>query len=422
MRRLTFDWRHGFQIEQHNIDKMRLWGQGQDIGDPVHAGVLVSQDSALKLSVVWRCIRIYAETIGALPADVVRKRDEVREPVERPPRWVEFPNPEMAWFEFAERCVESLAMDGNAFVLITARDALGFPAELWVLHPREIEVKRRDSGTMYYLWRGDTELSRYGPTVPMGDVLHVRLPTGGGMRGLSPIEAARQAIGLGLVTEKFGAKFFGSGQQMSGVIQLPADQPARSAEHIELMRQTWESAHAGSDRAHRPAILTGGATWQGITISPEDAQFLQTRAFQVEDIASRIYGIPPHMVGLTEKQTSWGTGIEQQAIGFVRFTLLPWLVRFESAFSQLLPRGQFLRLNQRGLLRADSKTEADVLNSQLQNGVINFNTYRALMDLPPRPGGDRYMVPLNMAILTPTGATEAPAESPNGQVPAEVSP
>jgi HK97 family phage portal protein len=426
---LRFDRRRGVSWERHAIDKMALWGTGQDIGEPVHAGVMVSQESALRLSVVWRCIRLIAGTLAGLPADVVRKVDQIRLPVERTPRWLDVPNPETNWFELVERIFESLLMDGNAFVLITARDFQGFPAELWTLNPRRVQVRRRETPPhrIYFLWDGQTEFSRYGPDNPLGDVLHIKLPTAGGVRGLSPIEAARQSIGLGLVTEKFGASFFGKGQQMSGVIQLPADQPARSKEHIELMRETWEEAHSGSDRAHRPAVLTGGATWTGITITPEDAQFLQTRSFQVEDIATRFYGIPPHLVGLTEKQTSWGTGVEQQGIGLYRFTLREHIIRFETAMSTLVPRGQFLRLKPEALLEADAETQAKILEMELRNGVVNFNFWRALKDLPPRPGGERYMIPANnQTILEPSGLPPEkvvpPQLSPNGngQQPAEV--
>jgi HK97 family phage portal protein len=412
---------------QHNIDKMKLWGTGADIGEPVHAGVPVSQENALQLSVVWACIRLLTGTLAGLPAEAVRKRGEIREPVARSPRWLEQPNPESSWYELAERIFESRFMDGNAFVLITARDALGFPAEIWTLNPRTVVVKRRldPPHEIYFVWGGSRELTRFSPANPFGDVLHIKGPTAGGIRGLSPIEAAKQAIGLGLVSEKFGARFFGKGQQASGVIQLPADQPARSKEHIELMKATWEEAHAGSERAFRPAVLTGGATWTTISVTPEEAQFLETRKFQVEEIASRIYGVPPHMIGMTEKQTSWGTGIEQQSIGFVRFTLLPEIIRFETAMSQLMPRGQFLRLNQRGLVRADSETESKVLVQQLLNGIRNRNEVRALFDEPPVPGGDRYMIPLNEQVLPANGLAEPPAEeapspSGNGRAPANV--
>jgi HK97 family phage portal protein len=408
--------------ETHSIDKMAIWGRGEDIGDPVHSGVLVSQEAALKVSVVWRCVRLISETLAALPADAVRKRGAVREPVERPPIWLTMPNPETSWYEFHERVCESLLMDGNAFVLITGRDAAGFPAELWTLNPRDVTPFKRD-GRIRFRWGGDTILTRFGPTEPTGDVLHIKLASGGGLRGMSPIEAARQSIGLALVTEKSGAKFFGKGGQVQGVIQMPeAASPALAREYVELMRETWKAHHAGTDRAfENPGFLTGGATWQNVTMSMEDAQFLQTRAFQVEDIATRFFGVPPQFVGLTEKQTSWGTGLEQQSLGFVRFTLLPHIVRLESAFSSLLPRGQFIRLNQRGLVRADSETESKILAQQLEHGVITFNRWRELMDEPPRPGGDRYMIPLNMQLLNTAGVAEPtpqseqePPPSPNG--------
>jgi HK97 family phage portal protein len=421
--RLKFNFREGLHLEKHNIDKMKLWGTGQDIGDPVHAGVFVSQESALRLSVVWRCISLISGTLAGLPADVVRKQGDIRKPVDRPPAWLSVPNPEANWFEFVERIFESLLMDGNAFVLISARDFQGFPAELWTLNPRQTAVKRGPDGKIFFEWMGDTRFTRYGPDRPLGDVLHIKLKTAGGVRGLSPLDAARQSIGIGLATEKFGSKFFGRGQTMSGVIQLPAGTPALSREHISLMRETWEAEHAGTDKAHRPGILTGGATWQGISVTPEEAQFLETRAFQVEDIATRFFGVPPHLVGLTEKQTSWGTGVEQQGIGLYRFTLKEHLVRFETAMSSLLPRGQYLRLNPLALLEADAETNARVLQMELQNGVINPNDWRAVLDKPPRTGGDRYILPSNMKLLEPNGdmpVTPTPQSIPNGQTPAEV--
>lgn len=421
--------------ETHTIRDDNYWGtwaQGEGRPDPVHAGVLVSQEAALRVSVVWRCVRLISETLAALPADAVRKRGEIREPVERPPIWLAMPNPETSWFEFMERILESLLMDGNAFILIAGRTADTFPAELWTLNPREITV-RKENGTIFFVWgSGQTRLSRYSPTNLAGDVLHIKLASAGGLRGISPIAAARQSIGLALVTEKQGARFFGKGGQVQGVIQMPAAaSPALAREYVELMRETWKTHHAGSDRAYEnPGFLTGGATWQNVTMTMEDAQFLATRAFQVEDIATRFYGVPPNFVGLTEKQTSWGTGLEQQSLGFVRFTLLPHIVRVETALSQLTPRGQFIRLNQRGLIRADSETESKILAQQLEHGVISFNRWRELMDEQPRPGGDRYMIPANMQILEPNGTTPKvptttqPPPSPNGngqvQVPTNV--
>lgn len=402
-------WKNDGAIERHSIDKMALWGRGEEIGEPVHAGVSVGQQEALRVTTVWRCIRLISETLAGLPAEVIRKQGDVRLQVERLPRWLEMPNPETTWFQFAERVFESQCMDGNAFILVTARDAMGFPSELFTLYPRSIDVRKRDNGDTYYVWEGDTELSRLTPVNPFGDVLHIPLAGAGGARGMSPIQQARQGIGLALVTEKFGARFFGKGTTMSGVIELPAPAEGgvtKSKEYIDLMRATWEETHAGADKAHRPGVLTGGARWRNMTISPEDAQFLQTREFQVEEIC-RLYGVPPVWVGSTDKQTSWGTGVAEQSIGLYRYTLRGYMTRFESAMSWLLPRGQFLRLNPKALLEGDAKAETDVLQTALQNGVINFDTWRAKLDLPPRPGGSRYMVPSNMKVLEPNGVPAA---------------
>jgi HK97 family phage portal protein len=397
--------------ETHNIDKMKLWGTGADIGEPVYAGISVSQEQSLRMTTVYRCVRLISETLAALPADAVRAQGDIREPVPRPASWLSVPNEESTWFAFAERVFESLAMDGNAFILISARDSLGLPSELWTLNPRQVQVRREAAGPLYFLWAGDQRLSRFGPRTPTGDVLHIRLAGGGGSRGLSPLDLARQAIGLGLVTEKFGAKFFAEGQQLSGVIQLPAAEVGKSKEYIDLIRENWMASHSGSESSHKPGILTGGATWQQLSISPENAQFLETRRFQVEEIA-RLYGVPPHMVSSVTNSTSWGTGIEQQALGFARFTLLPWIVRFEQAFSQLLPRGQFIRLNQRGLIRADSETEARVITNNVLNGLMSRNEGRSLYDLPPVPGGDRYMVPANEQVLEPNGVPATVTQPP----------
>lgn len=412
-----------FGTERQSLSYQDVFGRG-DEWNPVRtwAEVPVTEGSAQRLSVVWRCIDLISGTIAGLPSEVVRQQGDIRVPVDRPPGWIEYPNPDNDWMQYLERALECLLSNGNAFTLVTSRDPQGFPREIWNLDPNDIVVRRR-GGAKEYVWGGSTVLSDFDPLTHAGDVLHTHLRTGNGLRGMSPIEAARQAIGLGLVAEKFGSRFFGSGQQMSWVIQLPAPEQggaARSKEYIELMRDTWQEAHAGSDRAHRPAILTGGATWHGITIPPEDAQFLQTRAFQVEEIGTRFYGVPPNFIGLTEKQSSWGPGLEQQSIALLRFTLLTHIRRLEWAHTKLVPRGQFHRINTRGLLRGDTETESRVMSQKLEHGVINRDEWRAFEDLPPVPGGTRYMIPGNMKLLGSDGLPDEPAEpeevapSPNG--------
>jgi HK97 family phage portal protein len=385
---------------------MALWGQGSDIeSSGVYAGVSVSQSNSLQLVAVYACVRLLSQTIAGLPADVFRKRNGTPEPVEPGPSWLRMPNPETTWFEFTERVMGSLNLDGNAFVIITGRDAMGFPAECWTLNPREVQV-RREGGKTIFVWGGDERLSRFSPSTPDGDVLHIKAFSDGGLRGLSPIGLAKQAIGLGMVTEKFGAEHFGSGQKPPGIIEIPPGTPQATTEIVDKLREDWKRHHAGSNQAHAPGILVG-ATWKDTSINAEEAQFLETRKFQVSEIA-RLFGVPPHMIGDVEKSTSWGTGIEQQSIGFVTYSITPWLVRLESAFNQLTPRGQFIKWNVNGLLRGDMAARSAFHHEGILDGWQTRNGVRLLEELPPIPGLDEPLVPANMLTLSQSNAPPRP--------------
>jgi HK97 family phage portal protein len=392
--------------EQWDLTAAKIWGEGGEIPSVWDYGERVSQDTARRLIVLDRCIRIMAENIASMPADAVRSVGSARLPVDRPPRWISVPNPETTPFEFYERVAESLAMDGNAFVLIGARDSLQFPVELWTLHPKAVDVISDDGRVRFEFGPDQERLSKFTPANPLGDVLHIRLSSAGGARGLSPIELHRQGIGMGINMEKAGAKLLAEGGLVKDVITMPSMPVALSREHKDLMRESWKQAHAGPRRAWEPGILTGGAGYEAITVNMDDLQFLESRQYNATEIAM-LYGIPPHMVGLVDRSTSWGTGIEQQSIGFVRYTLRPWIVRIEQAFSMLLPRGQTLKFNERSLIRGDSQSEAETFSKLVNAGIINRNEPRSLMDLEPAAGLDEFLYPSN---LLPVGA-ERPAVS-----------
>ena len=239
----------------------------------------------------------------------------------RPPPWLTMPNPETSWFELVERCLGALNLNGNAFVLITARDSQGFPTELWTLDESDVVVKRSGGNIVFKVGGREPPLTHFTPSNPAGDVLHIKAFSNGGLRGLSTIEQGRQAIGLGLVTEKQGAKFFGTGQQMSGAIQLPPAAPGVTQASVDAMRESWLKRHGGSDNAYLPGILTGGATWTPTSVSNEDAQYLETRKFQVVDIA-RLFRVPPVLIGSMEVQSSWGTGVGTASARVAPFRML----------------------------------------------------------------------------------------------------
>jgi HK97 family phage portal protein len=211
---------------------------------------------------------------------------------------------------------------------------------------------------------------------------------------MSPIEASKEAIALGLATEEFGSRFFGQGATMSGIIKTPGKLDAEGA---EIIRRTFQQEHQGNRKAHLPGVLTAGADWQPITIPPDQAQFLETRRFQAEEVA-RIYRVPLHLIQHLDKSTSWGTGIEEQNAGFATHTLRPWIARLEIAFSELMPGPQMVKFNLDDLLRAKTLDRYNAYAIALSNGILNKDEVREKEDMPPLPDGAGLstLQPLNM--------------------------
>lgn len=406
-------------IERRAIDAS-VFDRGVLLSEKVHAGVPVDQQKALRFVAVYSAVGIIADAIASMPTHAFRKRDGSREMVPTQPQWLDrtnwMPNPETDAFTFNHRIINSLCLDGNAFVLITARDRLGFPQEVWNLNPQEIRTERRRRageriGELRYIWQESEILSRYSRFNPGGEVLHIKAFDAGGDRGLSPIDVGRQAIGLGLVTEKFGSRFFGKGQHLSGVIEAPSGMPDEAKQRLV---EWWKEMKGGSDNAFEPGVLTGGATWKPIAIAPENAQFLQTRKFQVNEIA-RLYRVPPHLIADVERSTSWGSGIEEQNIAFLTYTLLPWLMRVESGFNQMLPRGQFVKFNTAGLLRGDVLDRFRAYAIARQNGWLSANEIRELEDMNRIDGLDDYWQPTAVVDQT-VAADQARGNGHNDEV------
>lgn len=367
-------------------------------GGTVDAGVAVTPASAMRVMAVFACIRLIAETCAALPLKTYTgdgpERSEVKLAAERYV-W-ERPNSEQTQQVFWEQAFASALSDGNTFIN-TPRDALGRIAELWLVNPARVNIVRTRDGEKRYEIEGDR-------TRTPDEIVHVPAFTLPGRdRGLSPIGQARQAIGLSLAAEQFGARFFGAGSIPSGIISTKAklDQP-----QAERLKARWRELHAGAGKAWDIAVLDADAEFHQLTIPPEDAQFLETRRFQLSEIA-RLYRVPPHLIADVERSTSWGTGIEEQNLAFVQYTLLPWLRRFEQAITAwLLPvRPRYARFVLDGLLRGDAASRITYYAAGRRDGWLNVNEIRALEDRPRIEGGDTY-------LQTPVGA------SPNADAPA----
>ena len=366
------------------------------LGARTSGGVAVTQGSALRLVPVLASIRLIAETISTLPVGVFVREGQARKEID-PPAWWTTPNAGLNPMEMVEEFLASLLTDGNSYTH-TTRDRFGDIVEMFPLAPRLVTPDYDETGIVYRTPPGlmTTDMPLRAAKRVGGDILHIRgFRAPGQLKGLSPIEYARQAIGLGLAAEQFGAEFFGQGAHPSGVLEVPTEMTKAMA---EVLLETWKRNHSGMTNAHEPAVLTGGMTWKTITIPPEDAQFIATRGFQTAEVA-RIYRVPPHMIGDVEKSTSWGTGIEEQAIGFVVHTLRPWIVRLETALSTLLPEGQFFRFNVTGLLRGSQKERFAAYATGRSWLWLSVNDVLALEDMPPVDQGDERIVPSNHTRL-----------------------
>lgn len=359
-----------------------------ELGVGAHSGEAVNEQTSLQVVAFYACVRKLADIVASLPWDAGRKQGRIFKPMENPPRLLSEPDPELTEFDWKHQVMVSLAMRGNAYGLITERDRLEHPQTIRMLHPDYVRVERDRDSVRIRSWVGNDE-------VPYYDLFHVRgftLP--GHVVGLSPLQAAAHSIGLGLAAQRFGANWFRDGAAPSG--QLVTDQDL-DPDKVKQVQRQWVMTHGGR---RLPAVLTGGFKWEPISITPEESQFLETRKFTVSEMAMLV-GLPPHMIGHVEKSTSWGTGIEQQSIGFVTYDLRSWLSRIEAAMTKLLPRGQRVRFNVDGLLRGDIKSRYEAHRIAIEAGFKNPDEVRELEDLEPIPdgAGRQFRQPLNYGPL-----------------------
>ena len=365
------------------------------------SGKSVNEKSALQTTAVYACVRILAETIASLPLHTYRYSPGGKEKAMDHPLYYLLhsePNPEMTSFVFRETLMGHLLLWGNAYAQII-RDGRGRVLGLYPLLPSKMLVNRTDQGILFYQYEKD------GRTcfLPNTDVLHIPGLGFDGLVGYSPIAMAKNAIGMAIATEEYGAKFFANGASPGGVLEHPGvvKDPGK-------IRESWNAVYQGSGNAHRVAVLEEGMKFQPIGIPPEQAQFLETRKYQLNEIA-RIFRIPPHMIGDLEKSSF--SNIEQQSLEFVMYTLDPWVIRWEQAISRALfsdseKRQYFVKFNVDGLLRGDYQSRMNGYAVGRQNGWLSANDIRELENLnriPPELGGDLYLINGNMTKLADAG-------------------
>ncbi|WP_343070307.1 phage portal protein [Pelagibacterium limicola] len=352
------------------------------------AGQALNPKLVLSLSTAWACVNLLAGTIGTLPLLVYRRRsDGGREVDTSHPLYRilhDSPNADQTAVDFFEFESASLELWGSAYA---RKDKLGGRlVGLTPVRPDIMRVSRTSNGALRYRW------SEHGQSFDVGaqDVLHVRGFGGAPEGGLSTMEFGGQTFGMARAIDQSAAVTFRNGMRPSFVI---AFQEFLSRERREEVHAALEKKFVGAMNSGRPFVAEGGQTVTPLSMKPEDVQMLASRGFSVEEIC-RLFGVPPFMVGHTEKSTSWGTGIEQQTIGFVKFTLRRRIKRFEQAImKQLLTpedraAGIIVEFSLEGLLRGDSQARSRFYQSGLQSGWLTINEVRALENLPPVEGGD----------------------------------
>ena len=365
----------------------------------------------MQMTAVYSCVRILSEAVAGLPLHLYKYTDSDGKALTHDHPLYRLlhdePNPEMSSFVFRETLITHLLLWGNAYAQII-RNGKNEIVALYPLMPNKMSVDRDESERLYYTYyRGSDEAIKdkeFAVTLQPTDVLHIPGLGFDGLVGYSPIAMAKNAIGMAIACEEYGANFFANGAAPGGVLEHPG-----TIKDPQRVRESWQSTFGGSGNANKIAVLEKGMKYTPIGISPEQAQFLETRKFQINEIA-RIFRVPPHMVGDLEKSSF--SNIEQQSLEFVKYTLDPWVIRWEQSIQRsLLSKDEkaayFVKFNLEGLLRGDYQSRMNGYAIGRQNGWMSANDIRELENLdriPAENGGDLYLINGNMLPLKNAGA------------------
>lgn len=388
------------------------------------SGALVSADSAMKTSTVFACVRILSETISSLPVSVYKTRsksgteDEAKD-FYLQPIIHDAPNDEQTSFEFREMGQGYLALRGNTYFYKVVDEA-GHVAKLLPLSPARMEPKRDfKTGKLWYTYTKST--AHDFPEVPnkqtfeSNEIWHIKGLSTDGLVGLSPLTCARESIGMALKGEEYGAQYFANAAVTSGVLKHPGSLKETAYERLKNSIKEFAAS-----KKHAAMILEEGMEWQSIGLSNRDSQFLESRAFQVEDIA-RFFNVPLILLQHSDKASTYAS-VEQLGLNFVKYTILPWVKRWEQSanFSLLTEwerkKGYHISFNLEGLLRGDTAARYDAYAVGRQWGWLSANDIRRLENMNPIENGDQYIVmPQNIAGKQNPEGEPVPQPKPDEQ-------
>lgn len=378
-------------------------------GIPTTSGMVVNEQTAMRISVVYRCVSLIAGTIASLPCEIYRYKGGKSELADdHPVYWLlhDEPNPLMTANTFWKNFLWWALMRGNGYGLI-GRSSLGAPLGVGLVKPTSVttDLSQDKTRLIYQITLDTYEVRRFDQS----DVMHYPFIGWDGKAGRSPLECAREAIGLAAAAQEFNERFFSQGNAADIAMEFPGNV---NDEQMKRILDIYARNRAGLEKQRLPLVSTGGGTIKRLDFDAEKSQLVDARNFQVEDIC-RFYGVPPHMVGHTSKSTSWGSGIEEQTLGFVKFTLRDILKGLEQEVNRKLLRSTrfYCKFNLDALLRADSKGRSEFYKAAVGGtqspGFMTVNEVRALENLPPLEGGETLFVPVPAAATEKKEASDA---------------
>ena len=402
-------------LEKRSIENPAVninWQALADIlgGSASISGKVVNPSSAMQLTAVYACVTLISETIGSLPLILYQRQERGKSRAINHSLYQvlhDAPNSEQTSVEFRSLVMAHVLLYGHGYAEVV-RNGAGQVKELWPIAPWLVTEGRNSRNELVYTVRLPKKIEQ---NLSGSRVLHIQAPL-----GLSPIAQAREALGLTMASEEYGARWFANDSTPGGILEHPGQLSSDAQERIK--KQVEDQTRSLTNK-HRMMILEEGMKWSKIGVSPEDSQMLETRKFQVSEIA-RIFRVPPHMIGDVEKSTSWGTGIEQQNIGFITYSLRSWMVRWEQGIDTTLltkeeRKEYFAEFLVDGLLRGDAKTRYSNYSIGRQNGWLSGNDIRELENMNPVDGLDAYLVNGNMIPVDQAGKTPAPLQVDPGE-------
>jgi len=376
------------------------WTPNSQLAD---SGETITESSALALSAVWACTNLLAGTIGSLPLMVYRAADGYSAP---DPEHELFkllhtsPNADQTALDFWEFVSASIELWGNSYARV-ARNSQRKVTAIVPIHPSAVSVQRLSTGAIEYSWSENGRSFRGTDA----DILHIRGFGGDPLGGLSTLRFARNAFGLAQAVDRSASATFRNSLRPSGALVFD---DWLSPDQRELAKTKLTEQFIGAQNTGKPMVLEGGTKWEPLTINPEDAQMLESRKFSVEEIC-RFFGVPPHMIGHTEKNSSWCTGIEEQTLAFQKYTLRRRLKRIEQAVSKQLLRpsdiasGVSIKFSVEGLLRGDSSGRAEFYDTMTRIGAMTINEVRELENMKPVEGGSVPRMQMQNVPITEAG-------------------